>query len=80
MISRSYGISLLKYSVSQDNTYTVKDLETERYTGGVVYNYGPGMSFRGSVSYIEHEAAGIGGAGVNDVDATSFVLGTQINF
>ena len=65
------GVSWL----SQDNTYTVKDLETERYTGGVVYNYGPGMSFRGSVSYIEHEATG----GV-DADATSFVLGTQINF
>ena len=66
--------------MSVDNTLGVKDLDTERYTGGVVYNYGPGMSFRGSVSYIEHEDTDIGGTGINEVEATSFVLGTQINF
>lgn len=51
------------------------ELETERYTGGVVYTYGPGMTFRGSVSYIDHEM----GTG-NDADATSVLLGTQIKF
>lgn len=51
------------------------DLETDRYTGGVVYTYGPGMTFRGSVSYIEHELDGTG-----DVEATSVLLGTQIKF
>ncbi len=50
------------------------DLETDRYTGGVVYTYGPGMSFRGSISYIEHDF------GANDIDATSILLGTQVNF
>ncbi len=83
VIGADYTTGPFKIGLSyfdQDNSYAVKDLETVRYTGGVVYNYGPGMSFRGSVSYIEHEAANIGGAGVNDVDSTSFVLGTQINF
>lgn len=51
------------------------DVETDRYTGGVVYTYGPGMTFRGSVSYITHDITG-----ASDVDATSVLLGTQINF
>jgi predicted porin len=60
------------------------ELDTERWTGGVVYTYGPGMTFRGSVSFIEHDlpgatAAGLG-AGQPDFDATSVMLGTQINF
>lgn len=50
------------------------DLETDRYTGGVVYTYGPGMTFRGSISHLEHEVTGA------DFDATSVMLGTQINF
>ncbi|MFP4314495.1 MAG: porin, partial [Alphaproteobacteria bacterium] len=59
---------------------TVAEIETQRYSGGVTYTYGPGMTFRGSIGYIEHEATGIGGAGSNDVDATYVTLGTQINF
>lgn len=48
--------------------------DADRYTGGVVYSYGPGMSFRGSISYLEEELGGV------DQDATSVLLGTQINF
>lgn len=51
--------------------------DVDRYTGGVIYTYGPGMSFRGSVSYAdlsENNASGVDG------DATSVLLGTQINF
>jgi predicted porin len=44
--------------------------EIDRYTGGVVYTYGPGMSFRGSVSYVDQD----------DVDGTNVLLGTQVNF
>ena len=55
-------------------------IESDRYTGGVVYTYGPGMTFRGSVSYVEHDATGIGGAGSNEVDATAVMLGTQVKF
>ena len=66
--------------MDQDNTLGVEDLDTERLTGGVVYEYGPGMSFRGSISHIEHDATGLGGPGQNEIESTSFVLGTQINF
>lgn len=50
------------------------DFETNRYSGGVTYTYGPGMTFRGSVHHIQHEQAAA------DFDATSVLLGTQINF
>lgn len=65
------GVSYL----NQDTELLGADLETDRYTGGVIYTYGPGMSFRGSVSYADFDAAGAG-----DADATSVLLGTQINF
>jgi outer membrane protein OmpU len=54
-------------------------VEAERWTGGVVYTYGPGMTFRGSVSHLSLD-------NVDDItdddsaDATSVLLGTQINF
>ncbi len=51
-----------------------QDLETDRYSGGLTYTYGPGMTFRGSVHYIDHEI------GSSDAEATTFVLGTQVNF
>ena len=51
-----------------------QDLETDRYSGGLTYTYGPGMTFRGSVHYIDHEV------GSSDAEATTFVLGTQVNF
>ena len=72
-----------------DNTFGVRDLDTTRYSGGVTYTYGPGMTFRGSIGYIEHELAGIGGnldtaptpdVTRNDVDSTYVTIGTQINF
>ncbi len=54
-------------------------IDSQRYAGGVVYTYGPGMTFRGSISHVEHEDLSIGGNS-EDVDATSVVIGTQINF
>lgn len=70
--------------LNQDGTLNVAGasgndgVETDRYTGGVVYTYGPGMTFNGSVSYVEHEnVAGVTG---EEIDATSVLLGTQINF
>lgn len=53
-------------------------LETDRWTGGVTYTYGPGMTFRGSISYIELDE---GNGFVSDSsEATSVLLGTQIDF
>lgn len=65
-----------------DNTFAIHNLETDRWTGGVVYTYGPGMTFNGSVQYVDHELSGstLGGTGDAEVDATALLLGTQINF
>ncbi len=65
---------------NQENTAGAAGLESDRYSGGVTYTYGPGMTFRGSVGYIEHEAeTAIFGAD-DETEATYVLLGTQINF
>lgn len=63
---------------TQDQAVAGAELETDRWTGGVVYTYGPGMTFRGSVSYIDFEEDA--GFATGDADATSVLLGTQIDF
>ena len=62
------------YFTQDDETNGAGELETDRYTGGVVYTAGAGLSFRGSISYIDHEV------GAADADATSVLGGVQINF
>ncbi|MAZ77035.1 MAG: porin [Micavibrio sp.] len=52
------------------------ELETQRYTGGVIYTAGPGLTFRGSISQINHDRP----AGAGDTEATSVMGGVQINF
>lgn len=68
-----------------DNTANIagavagEGIESDRYTGGVIYTYGPGMTFRGSITHVEHEnVAGLTSG--DDVEATSVLVGTQINF
>ena len=58
-----------------DNFGGEADEEAERYAAGVTYTYGPGMTFRGSLNFTEVDD----GAGA-DADATTLLLGTQINF
>lgn len=70
-----YGASYLKQDRDLASAGT-GTLETDRYTVGAVYNYGPGMSFRSSVSHIKHD----GSDNTNDVDGTNVVVGTVINF
>lgn len=65
------GVSYL----NNQNDFLGTDFDTDRVTGGVVYTYGPGMTFRGSVSHVNHDIDGVG-----DADATSVLLGTQVNF
>ncbi len=57
-----------------DTSTPATDEELDRYTAGVVYQYGPGMSFRGSVSYQDETL------GTTDSDSTAVTIGTQINF
>ncbi len=52
-----------------------QDPETDRVTAGVIYTYGPGMTFRGSVGYTE-----VDNAVLADVDATTVTVGTQVKF
>jgi predicted porin len=64
--------------LNRDEEYSATgEFETDRYTGGVVYTYGPGMTFRGSLSYIEHDVPTADG---EDIDGTALMLGTQIDF
>jgi hypothetical protein len=53
------------------------DVETERYTGGVIYTVTQGLTLRGSISFIDHDT---GGAATQDFDATSVLGGVQFNF
>lgn len=71
--------------LSQDQNIATAELEADRWTGGVIYTYGPGMTFRGSISYTDFEE-NVGERAANnvssssDAEATSIMLGTQINF
>jgi predicted porin len=62
--------------LDMENTEGTADLDTQRYSGGVTYTYGPGMTFRGSIGYIEHDGAAVTG----DAEATYVTLGTQVKF
>lgn len=63
------------YFTQDDQTVGANELETDRYTGGVIYTAGPGLTFRGSISQINHDQATVA-----DADATSVMGGVQINF
>ena len=65
------GISYLN---SEEETSATTEDEFDRFSGGVVYNYGPGMSFRGSIHHLESDN------GTTDGDGTAVLLGTQVNF
>ncbi len=60
------------YNVETDDGTTETDVD--RFTAGVTYEYGPGMSFRGSVAYQDEEV------GTTETDATAITIGTQVNF
>ena len=68
------GASYLNRNVEEGGAGETK---ADRYTGGLIYEYGPGLTFRGSVSYVDVDAPETIS---EDVQATSVVLGTQILF
>lgn len=74
VVGADYQMGAYKLGASYLNQETETngaDAEIDRWTVGASYAYGPGMSFRGSVSMIDND---------NNIDATQFSLGTQINF
>lgn len=81
-IGASYLDSNNTFGLSQIISGNVEAMDSSRITGGVVYTYGPGMTFNGSLSYVEHEYtnAEIGDENDHSVDGTALMLGTQVNF
>ncbi|MFA6016309.1 MAG: porin [Gallionellaceae bacterium] len=69
-----FKLGVSYYDQNQELGTGNDELETTRYTGGVTYTFGPGMTFRGSVNHTNLEI------GSDDVDGTGFLLGTQIDF
>ena len=70
-----FGASWL--TQDSDVTGLAEEVETDRYTGGVVYTLTQGMTLRGSVSYVDH--ANVTATG-GDVEAVSALGGVQFNF
>ncbi len=69
-VGTDYTTGPFKIGASYLNSDPNAGDETDRYAAGVVYSYGPGMTFRGSVGYKE----------VGSEDATTVTVGTQVNF
>jgi len=74
VVGADYTTGPFKFGASYFNEDGDNNIEVDRYTGGVVYTAGPGLSFRGSVSQLELDAGG------DDAEATSVMGGVQINF
>lgn len=74
VVGGDYTTGPYKLGISYLNEDGDDEINLDRYTGGVVYTYGPGMTFRGSVAYTERDDSTV------DDDATTVTLGTQINF
>ena len=58
--------------------FGAEDEEVDRYTAGVIYEWGPGMTFRGAVQY--QDADNAAGVATADNDGTQVTLGTQLEF
>ncbi|MEM6781341.1 MAG: porin [Pseudomonadota bacterium] len=63
------------FNQDSEDTFIAGEVETDRYTAGVIYTVAEGLTFRGSVSHIEHDIEG-----ADDVEATSVLGGVQFNF
>lgn len=73
VVGADYTTGPFQFGASYLNSDVVGG-DVDRYTGGVIYTAAPGLTFRGSVSHIETDIAG-----VSD-DATSVLGGVQFNF
>lgn len=76
VVGVDYTTGPFQFGASYLNSDIDGFVDTDRYTGGVIYTAAPGLTFRGSISHIEHDVAGAG----DDVDATSVLGGVQFNF
>ncbi len=74
VVGADYTTGPFQFGASYFNAEVDGGLETDRYTGGVVYTVTQGLTLRGSLQYNDFEAAGA------DADATSVLGGVQFNF
>lgn len=72
----------LSYLNQEQEIASVASFDTDRWTAGAIYTYGPGMTFRGSVAWMDYEEdIGTNAAGSNsEANSTNFLLGTEIDF
>lgn len=79
-VGADYTYDRIKFGASwlnqQEDISATKDLETDRFTGGATYDYGSGLTFRGSLSYLYHDVP----QGQKNIDGISLLLGTKIDF
>jgi hypothetical protein len=75
VVGIDYTTGPFKLGASYLNDDLEDTYDADRWTGGVTYTYGPGMTFRGSISYVDVDVDG-----ADDVDGTNVLLGTQIDF
>ncbi len=76
-VTGPYKFGVSYFNSETDQTGVLGTDEIDRYSVGAGYTFGPGMSFRGSVHVYDIED---GDTPANDNDATTFVLGTDIQF
>lgn len=74
-VDYTMGDYVLGASYYNKNDDVGTEIDTDRYTVGVNYKAGPGISFRGSVEYLEADVTG-----GNDFDGTAVLVGTSIDF
>ncbi len=76
VVGVDYTTGAFKLGASYYNQDNDNGIEYDRYTAGVTYEYGPGMTFRGSIQQLDVDNV----TGTDDADGTAVLLGTQINF
>lgn len=77
VVGVDYTTGPFKIGASYLNEDQEDDQELDRYSGGVNYEYGPGMSFRGTLTFVDAEEDGTGG---DDADGVALLVGTQVEF
>ncbi len=76
VVGVDYTTGPFKLGASYYNQDNDNGIEYDRYTAGVTYEYGPGMTFRGSIQQLDVDNV----TGTPDADGTALLLGTQVNF
>jgi outer membrane protein OmpU len=77
VIGADYTTGPFKIGASYLNSDISTEAELDRYTGGLTYEYGPGMSIRGSINYIHTEEQS---PSTVNAEGIALLIGTQVEF